>query len=154
VLAVMVASARIGCGWCLDFGHWIGVGEGVQAQVLRQVPHWRESDAFTPVGRRVLEYAEAMTASPPEVTDELVARLATISASRALVELAMMVAAENQRSRFNAALGSSSQAFSDRCELPAPARDRRPAARGVNQVLAVTNRQKLAALDRVRPLGC
>jgi len=32
----------------------------------------------------------------------------------------MMIAVENQRSRFNSALGLTSQGFSDRCEVPAP----------------------------------
>jgi hypothetical protein len=34
---------------------------------------------------------------------------------------------ENQRSRFNSALGLTSQGFKDRCEIPAPA-DRTAAA--------------------------
>lgn len=36
----------------------------------------------------------------------------------ALVELTMMVAVENQRSRFNSALGLTSQGFRHRCEVP------------------------------------
>jgi len=36
---------------------------------------WRESDVFTPLERDVLKYAEAMTHTPPTVTDELSARL-------------------------------------------------------------------------------
>ena len=43
----------------------------------------------------------------------------------ALVELTMMIAVENVRSRFNSALGLTSQGFRDRCEIPAR-RDRRP----------------------------
>jgi len=38
-----------------------------------------------------------------------------------LVELAGYIALENQRSRFNAALGLTSQGFSDRHEIPANA---------------------------------
>lgn len=119
ILAVMAAANRIGCSWCLDFGYWEGVGRGVHADQLRAVPQWRASDAFGPVERRVLEYAEAMTASPPEVTDEMVDALRADLGEAALVELTMMVAVENQRSRFNAALGLAAQGFSDRCELPA-----------------------------------
>lgn len=36
-------------------------------------------DVFTPVERRVLEYAEAMTVTPPEVTDEMAGHSAPIS---------------------------------------------------------------------------
>ena len=36
-----------------------------------------------------------------------------------LVELTMMISVENSRSRFNSALGLTSQGFRDRCEIPA-----------------------------------
>ena len=36
------------------------------------------------------------------------------------LELTMMVAVENVRSRFNSSLGLTSQGFTDRCEIPAP----------------------------------
>jgi hypothetical protein len=32
----------------------------------------------------------------------------------------MMIAVENQRSRFNSALGLTSQGFTDRCKTPTP----------------------------------
>ena len=80
---------------------------------LRDVPHWRDSDAFTEVERLVLEYAEAMSATPPAVTDDLVADLRQHLDDDQLVELTM-IAVENQRSRFNSALGLTSQGFTDR----------------------------------------
>ncbi len=70
-----------------------------------------------------MAYAEAATATPPAVTDEMVAGLREELDDAALVELTMMVAVENTRSRFNSALGLHSQGFSDRCEVPlTPAR--------------------------------
>ena len=41
------------------------------------MPRWRESDVFTPLERDVMEYAEAMTQTPPTVTDELSAGCST-----------------------------------------------------------------------------
>ena len=82
------------------------------------MPRWRESDAFDTTERRVLEYAEAMTATPPEVTDQMVADLIGDLGVKAVVELTEMVALENLRSRFNSAAGLASQGFSDVCELP------------------------------------
>ena len=55
----------------------------------------------------------------PLLTDEMVAGLRDQLGDAALVELTMMVAVENQRSRFNSALGLTSQGFKDRCEIPA-----------------------------------
>jgi alkylhydroperoxidase family enzyme len=61
-----------------------------------------------------------MSATPPEVTDAMVEALRADLGDAAFVELTMMVAVENERSRFNSALGLTSQGFSDRCELPRP----------------------------------
>jgi AhpD family alkylhydroperoxidase len=121
-LAEMASSVAIGCSWCVDFGYWIAAGEGTDPAKLEAVPHWRNSgDLYTDLERRVLEFAEAATATPPTVSDELVAGLRHDLGDAALVELTMMVAVENQRSRFNSALGLTSQGFADRCEVP-PAR--------------------------------
>lgn len=67
-----------------------------------------------------MAYAEAMTATPPEVTDEMVAELRTELSEAELVELTATVALENLRNRNNAALGLTGQGFEDRCEVPAP----------------------------------
>ncbi|HXW35652.1 MAG TPA: hypothetical protein VEJ87_13820, partial [Acidimicrobiales bacterium] len=68
--------------------------------------------------RVVLEYAEAATATPVRISDELVERLHAHFDDAEIVELAAWVALENYRSRFNAGLGLKSQGFSDRCEVP------------------------------------
>lgn len=116
--AVMASAASIGCSWCLDFGYYLAHDEGLDERKVREVPRWRDSDVFTPLERDVMAYAEAMTATPPTVTDDQVAGLRGALGEKALVELTMMVAVENQRSRFNAAAGLASQGFSDVCELP------------------------------------
>ncbi|MDF9876520.1 carboxymuconolactone decarboxylase family protein [Cellulosimicrobium cellulans] len=117
-LAVMAAAVRIGCSWCVDFGYWESEHGDVDPRKLHDVPAWPESDAYTAVERRVLEYAEAATATPPTVSDELAAALVDDLGEPAFVELTALVALENLRSRINAALGLSSQGFSDRCEVP------------------------------------
>jgi AhpD family alkylhydroperoxidase len=117
ILAQMAAAARIGCSWCLDFGWYAAHSQGLDTSRLREVPSWRESDVFTDLECRVLQYAEAMTATPPEVTDEMAQALRADLGEGAFVELTMMVAVENQRSRVNTALGLTSQGFMDRCAL-------------------------------------
>ncbi|MEU5052573.1 carboxymuconolactone decarboxylase family protein [Streptomyces sp. NPDC021096] len=117
-LAVMASSAAIGCSWCMDFGYWESRRRGVSHEKLRDVPCWRDSEVYTPLERDVLEYAEAMTATPPVVEDDLVERLRGRLGEAALVELTAMVAVENLRSRINSALGLTSQGFKDRCEIP------------------------------------
>ena len=116
--AVMASAAQIGCSWCLDFGYYLAHDGGLDEAKVREVPRWRTSEVFTPLEREVMAYAEATTVTPPEVTDEQVESLKGAIGERALVELTMMVAVENQRSRFNHAAGLVSQGFSDVCELP------------------------------------
>jgi alkylhydroperoxidase family enzyme len=127
-LAVMVAAATIGCSWCMDFGYWISAERGVAPAKLRDVPRWRDSDVYTDLERRVMAYAEAASLTPTTVTDEMVAQLRRDLGEPALVELTMMIAVENQRSRFNSALGLTSQGFRDTCEVPAA----RPGAEGLS----------------------
>ena len=119
ILAEMASASAIGCSWCMDFGYYAAHSRGLAVDRLREVPRWRESGAFDDRERRVMEYAEAMTATPPTVDDAMTAALREDLGDEAFVELTMIVAVENERSRFNSALGLTSQGFSDRCEIPA-----------------------------------
>ena len=73
--AHMAVAAQVGCSWCLDINYFQAQNQNLDLAKASQVPRWRESDGFTPLERDVLEYAEAMTNTPPTVTDELSARL-------------------------------------------------------------------------------
>ena len=115
----MASAVSIGCSWCVDFGYWETTNRGIDPVKMRDVPRWRDSDVYTDLERQVMAYAEAVTATPPAVTDEMVAELRRELDDAALVELTMMVAVENVRSRFNSSLGLTSQGFKDRCEIPA-----------------------------------
>jgi AhpD family alkylhydroperoxidase len=123
-LGAMRAATMTGCPFCIDFGS-AQLGElGVTPKQVREVPSWRESDAFSDDERLVLEYAEAMTATPVEVSDELFDRLRARFDEAAIVELTAAIAIENYRGRFNHAVGLGSEGF---CELPADGRPPREA---------------------------
>lgn len=117
-LAEMATAAKIGCPWCMDFGYWVMHGHGISREKIEAVPRWRDSELFDPLERLVLEYAEAMTETPPTVDDELVKRLLDHLDEAQLVELTTMICLENWRSRFNSAAGLTGQGFKDRCEVP------------------------------------
>lgn len=110
-LAVMRAAMLTGCEWCLDFGTAKLIAEGIPEEDLRALPRYAESDRFSELDRLVLDYASAMTRTPVEVPDELVARLRDELGDAGVVELTAMVAIENLRARFNWALGIASQDF-------------------------------------------
>jgi AhpD family alkylhydroperoxidase len=116
-LAGLASASQIGCSWCMDFGYYAAHSKGEDTSKFEQVPSWRESTVFTPLERRVLEYTEAVTATPPTVTDEMSQALRADLGEDGFVELTMMIAVENQRSRFNSALGLTSQGFKDSCAL-------------------------------------
>ncbi|GAA1963223.1 carboxymuconolactone decarboxylase family protein [Agromyces allii] len=117
-LAVMATAAHIGCSWCLDFNYYKSRNEGLDLEKARQVPNWREATVFTPLERNVMEYAEAMSQTPPAVTDELSAALLAELGPAALVELAAKIGFMNMSSRMNIALGIHSDGFAEACEMP------------------------------------
>jgi alkylhydroperoxidase family enzyme len=116
--AHMAVAAQVGCGWCLDLGYFQALNQNLDLAKASQVPRWRESDVFTPLERDVLEYAEAMTNTPPTVTDELYARLLGQLGPAAMVELTVFIAFSNFATRANVANGAESQGFSAACEIP------------------------------------
>ena len=115
--AHMAAVSLVGCSFCLDLGYFMAHNEGLDEAKAREVPRWRESTVFTPVERDVMEYAEAMTQTPPTVTDDLSARLLEQLGAAALVELTAFIAVANLMSRTNTAFGIESQGFSAACDL-------------------------------------
>jgi alkylhydroperoxidase family enzyme len=116
--AHMAVASMVGCSWCLDLNYFAAVNQGLDQVKASEVPRWHESTVFTPLERDVMEYAEAMTETPPTVTDEMSDRLLDRLGSAAMVELAAVVAFANMTTRSNTALGITSQGFSDACELP------------------------------------
>jgi alkylhydroperoxidase family enzyme len=116
--AHMAVASLVGCSWCLDFNYFHAHNEGLDEAKASEVPRWRESTVFTPLERDVMEYAEAMTETPPQVTDELFARLLTQLGAPAMVELTSLVGFANMTTRGNTAMGIEAQGFSKACKLP------------------------------------
>ena len=91
--------------------------EGASDEKIAALASYQTSDLFAAAERAALELADAMTATPPNVTDDLFARLQHYYDEAQLVELAAIVAQENFRSRFNTTFRIESQGFY--CPLPA-----------------------------------
>ncbi|MEU2288550.1 carboxymuconolactone decarboxylase family protein [Streptomyces sp. NPDC013178] len=116
--AHMAVAALVGCSWCLDVGYFQAQNLDLDLAKASQVPRWREAQVFTPLERDVMEYAEAMTNTPPTVTDELSAGLLERLGPAGLVELTAFVAFVNMATKNNTALGITSQGYSHACEIP------------------------------------
>ena len=126
--AHMAVAAQVGCSWCLDINYFAAQSQNLDLAKASQVPRWRESDVFTPLERDVLEYAEAMTNTPPTVPDDLSARLLARLGPAALVELTVFIGFANLAARCNLAHGITSQGYSDACGIPLASRPGKPAA--------------------------
>jgi alkylhydroperoxidase family enzyme len=120
--AHMAVASLVGCSWCLDVAYFQAQNQNLDLTKASQVPRWRESDAFTPLERDAMEYAEAMTNTPPTVTDALSARLRQRLGPAGLIELTVSIAFNNLATRSNTALGITSQGFSAACEVPLASR--------------------------------
>jgi len=114
ILAELKASALCGCEWCMDFGSWLARSKaGVTEEQLRELPNFRDSDAFDEDEKLVLEYAEGISRTPVDVTDEVFDRLRERFDEAQIVELTWAAAIESLRARFNWALGIDSQGYSE-----------------------------------------
>ena len=115
--AHMAVASLIGCSWCLDFGYFEAHNENLDVEKAREVPRWRESEVFTALERDVMAYAEAMSQTPPTVTDEMSARLLEQLGAPAMVELTSFIALANVYTRSNVAFGIESDGFAKACGL-------------------------------------
>jgi alkylhydroperoxidase family enzyme len=87
----------------------VGSELGVSDEKILALADYQSSDLYTEAERVALEYADAMTITGREVTDELFARLREHYEEDAIVELTEVIAWENASSKFNRALRIPSQ---------------------------------------------
>jgi AhpD family alkylhydroperoxidase len=119
-IVVHRVATVVGCSWCVDFGTMLTLKAGFSVQRHRELARYDTSDAFTADEKLALAYADAMTAQPMTVDDDLVERVRAALGDDGLVELTYFVALENFRARTNHALGITAQGYTrgDACPLP------------------------------------
>jgi alkylhydroperoxidase family enzyme len=82
---------------------------GVSNEKIDALPNYASSDLYTEAERVALEFADSMTITGHDVSDELFGRLSRFYDEDALVELTATIAWENASSKFNRALRVPSQ---------------------------------------------
>jgi alkylhydroperoxidase family enzyme len=87
----------------------VGSALGISDEKLLALLDWESSPLFDETERLVLEYADCMTITGRDVSDELFTRLRARFDEDAIVELTEIVAWENASSKFNRALRIPSQ---------------------------------------------
>lgn len=96
---------------------------GVAEEKIEQLAVYATSPLYGETERVALEYADAMTITGREVSDELFARLRRFYTDDEIVELTTIIAWENASSKFNRALRVPSQRLWRRRDGGADERD-------------------------------
>lgn len=91
------------------------MSHGATREKILAVERFRDSALFSDAERAALEFAEAVTATPTAVTDAVFEQLRPHFTVPQIVELAVTVATEHFRAKFNTALGIQAQGL---CLLP------------------------------------
>jgi len=84
---------------------------GISDDQIRDLNWYAESNLFNGDEKLVLEFADAITATPAKVTDDLRRRLQQRFSTPQLVELAAAIAWEYYRARSNRVFGFGSEGF-------------------------------------------
>ena len=120
MLAETKAATTVGCQFCIDIGSALSRKSGVTEEQLRDFHAYKESDAFSPLEKLAMEYAEEMSQTNVDISDELFAKLHEHLDDEQLVELTAAIAIENYRARFNNALEVAPAGFSEGLYCPLP----------------------------------
>lgn len=91
---------------------------GITDEKLLALADYATSPLYSEVERVTLNYADSMTITGREVSDELFARLRQYYSDDALVELTEIIAWENASSKFNRALRIPAQGLWKRQKSP------------------------------------
>ena len=101
------------CAFCIDanslrLAERCGALDKVQA-----VSQWQESTLFSAEERAALAYAEATTATPPQVSEAVKTDLKQYYCDETITEMTALIAFQNLSARFNAALDIPAQGLCD-----------------------------------------
>jgi uncharacterized peroxidase-related enzyme len=102
------------CHFCVDINSATLAKRAGSMDKVEQLADWREKDIFTVKERLALEYAEAVTYSDQQVSEELMQRLKVVFDDDTIVELTGLIAFQNLSSKFNSALDVPAQGFCTR----------------------------------------
>jgi AhpD family alkylhydroperoxidase len=103
------------CAFCVDANGMKLAERCHSLEKIKALAHWQTSEHFSEQEQAVLTYTEAMTLNDQQVSDEMLATLATWYSSDDIIELTALVSFQNLSAKFNTALDVPAQGF---CSLP------------------------------------
>lgn len=99
----------------MDINSAVGRDAGIKDEQLADLAVFETSSRFDRTEKAVLRYAEGMTRTPADVSDDVFAEIRALFSPEQIVELTLAISLENLRARFNCALEIESD---DLCVLP------------------------------------
>jgi alkylhydroperoxidase family enzyme len=99
----------------VDINSLRGVKTGQAVEKVFAIEDWRDREEFSPRERLALEYAERVTYTDQDVTDEFFEQLKKEFDESALVQMTASICMENFRSKFNVSFRIESNGL---CPLP------------------------------------
>jgi AhpD family alkylhydroperoxidase len=112
-LAELRVAMVVGCDFCVDIGSMLARKAGLSDDELKDLVDWESSERFDERDKLVLAYADAVSSTPVDVSDELFEQLRAHFNEEQLVELTAAIAWENWRARFNWAFGLGKEGYSE-----------------------------------------
>ena len=103
------------CAFCVDANGMKLAERCHSLEKIKALAHWQTSEHFSEQEQAVLTYTEAMTLNDQQVSDEMLATLATWYSSDDIIEITALVSFQNLSAKFNTALDVPAQGF---CSLP------------------------------------
>lgn len=114
-LVTVRVSQINGCRFCVDINGMMLAQRAGSVAKLEGLARWRGNALYDEREQAALDYAEAMTYTDRQVTDELMRRLRSLFDDDTVVELTGLIAFQNLSSKFNRALDVPAQGF---CNMP------------------------------------
>ena len=102
-LAYLKASVINGCAYCADAHKAAGRRAGVTDRQIEEIQNFTSSDAYSPLEKLVLRYAEEVTRNV-KASDEVMAELKKSLSATDIVELTVTIGTANLTNRFNLSL--------------------------------------------------
>lgn len=93
----------------MDINAAVGSELGLSDEKILAVDHYAESEHYSVLEKTALRYADAMTLSDQDVSDQLFAEVQSHFSEDEIIELTEAIAWENASSKFNRALRIPSQ---------------------------------------------
>lgn len=99
------------CQFCIDINSATALKRGVSEEKLLSLSSYSNCDLYSEREKAALSFAEAVTYTEQQPTDEHFSRLRNYFDDDGIIELTALIAFQNLSSKFNAALGVEPQGF-------------------------------------------